>query len=172
MGRGIMETGSASGGSQESEKQVKGLLNAGASEQRARSDSLLWQRVVALRRRTAASLQPGGHNKCRYISLTDRKQSEAAPVFLLPLFVRKQMAIKVVQGMCQSHDQPQVCSIPQPHLLIKLLLPSLQLLLPSLPPPGSHPSSRPFLGGFFLLMFRASQKKPPNSTAYSPSSHV
>lgn len=165
MGRGIMETGSASGGSQESEKQVKGLLNAGASEQRARSDSLLWQRVVALRRRTAASLQPGGHNKCRYISLTDRKQSEAAPVFLLPLFVRKQMAIKVVQGMCQSHDQPQVCSIPQPHLLIKLLLPSL-------PPPGSHPSSRPFLGGFFPLMFRASQKKPPNSTAYSPSSHV
>ena len=87
MGRGIMETGSASGGSQESEKQVKGLLNAGASEQRARSDSLLWQRVVALPRRTAASLQPGGHNKCRYISLTDRKQSEAAPVFLLPLFV-------------------------------------------------------------------------------------
>lgn len=160
-----METGSASGGSQESEKQVKGLLNAGASEQRARSDSLLWQRVVALRRRTAASLQPGDHNKSRYISLTDRKQSEAAPVFLLPLFVRKQMAIKVVQGMCQSHDQPQVCSIPQPHLLIKLLLPSL-------PPPGSHPSSRPFLGGFFLLMFRASQKKPPNSTAYSPSSHI
>ncbi len=46
MGRGIMETGSASGGSQESEKQVKGLLNAGASEQRARvliNPLLCWQ---------------------------------------------------------------------------------------------------------------------------------
>lgn len=78
------------------------------------------------------------------------------------------MAIKVVQGMCQSHDQPQVCSIPQPHLLIKLLLPSLQLLLPSLPPPGSHPSSRPFLGGSFCSCSEPLKKSHPTPQRTAP----